>query len=209
MWSRRRSSISAKPSNQTRPGIITKANPREAPISENPVINGTDPSRAEPDRPEHTKWAWAVGTVLGVGFWRPGSGTWASAITAAAWWAGGHYLIAVHSQWLVATALLAIVLIIGIPAAGIVARECEQEDPSHVVIDEVVGQLIALLGVPLRWQSVILSFILFRVFDIWKPPPLRRLERIEGGAGIVLDDVGAGLYALVIVQALLHWRVLG
>jgi phosphatidylglycerophosphatase A len=115
----------------------------------------------------------------------------------------------VRSQWIATTVLVWAILIIGIPAAGIVARECEQEDPSHVVIDEVAGQLIALLGVPLRWQSVIVSFILFRVFDIVKPPPLRRLERIEGGAGIVLDDVGAGLYALVIVQALVHWRVLG
>ena len=182
--------------------------PREAPISEKPVINGTDPSLAEPELPERTPWAWAVGTLAGIGFWRPGSGSWASAITAVAWWAGGHYLVAVHSQWLVATALLAIILMIGIPAAGIVARECEQEDPSHVVIDEVVGQLIALLGVPLHWQSVILSFILFRVFDIWKPPPLRLLEKIEGGAGIVLDDVGAGLYALAIVQALVYWHVL-
>ncbi len=154
-------------------------------------------------------WAWAVGTLVGVGFWRPGSGTRASAITAAAWWAGAHYLIPVRFQWITATLLVWAVLIIGIPAAGIVARECEQEDPSHVVIDEVAGQLIALLAVPLRWQSVILSFILFRVFDIWKPPPLRRLERIEGGAGIVLDDVGAGLYALAIVQALVYWRVLG
>ncbi|HYN15279.1 MAG TPA: phosphatidylglycerophosphatase A [Terriglobales bacterium] len=51
--------------------------------------------------------------------------------------------------------------------------------------------------------------MLFRVFDILKPPPLRRLERIEGGAGIVLDDVGAGLYALAIVQALVYWRILG
>jgi len=154
-------------------------------------------------------WAWAVGTLVGVGFWRPGSGTWASAITAAAWWAGAHYFIAARSQWIVATALVGLILMIGIPAAGIVARESEEEDPSHVVIDEVAGQLIALLGVPLYWQSVILSFILFRVFDILKPPPLRRLERIEGGAGIVLDDVGAGLYALAIVQALVCWRVLG
>jgi len=124
------------------------------------------------------------------------------------WWVGGHYLIAVHSQWMVVTVLAGLTLMIGIPAAGIVARECDEEDPSHVVIDEVAGQLIALLGVPLRWQSVILSFILFRVFDILKPPPLRRLEQIEGGAGIMLDDVGAGLYALAIVQALVHWRVL-
>jgi phosphatidylglycerophosphatase A len=146
---------------------------------------------------------------VGVGFWRPGSGTWASAITAAAWWAFAHHLIPVRLQWISATVLVWAVLIIGIPAAGIVARESDQEDPPHVVIDEVAGQLIALLGVPLRWQSVVLSFILFRVFDILKPPPLRHLERIEGGAGIVLDDVGAGLYALGIVQALVHWRLLG
>jgi len=146
---------------------------------------------------------------VGVGFWRPGSGTWASAISAAVWWAGAHYLVPLRYQWIGATLFVCVILIIGIPAAGIVARESEQEDPSYVVIDEVAGQLIALLGVPLRWQSVILSFILFRVFDILKPPPLRRLEKIEGGAGIVLDDVGAGLYALAIVQALVYWRVLG
>lgn len=153
-------------------------------------------------------WAWAVGTMVGVGFWRPGSGTWASAITTAAWWAAAHYLVPVRSQWIADAVLVWFVLIVGIPAAGIVARECDQEDPSHVVIDEVAGQLIALIGVPLRWQSVILSFILFRIFDVVKPPPLRRLEKIEGGAGIVLDDVGAGLYALVIVQALVYWRVI-
>jgi len=186
-----------------------KRTPMEAPIPQETTTGGTDsPSPTERDRPERTMWAWAVGTLLGVGFCRPGSGTWASAITATVWWVGGHYLIAVHSQWMVATVLVGLVIMIGIPAAGIVSRECDEEDPSHVVIDEVAGQLIALLGVPLRWQSVILSFILFRVFDIFKPPPLRRLERIEGGAGIMLDDVGAGLYALAIVHALVYWRLL-
>ena len=191
------------------PSKVTKRIQKEAPIPQEPIIGGTDnPSPTEQDRPERTMWAWAAGTLLGVGFCRPGSGTWASAITAGVWWVGGHYLIAVHSQWMVATVLVGLVIMIGIPAAGIVSRECDEEDPSHVVIDEVAGQLIALLGVPLRWQSVILSFILFRVFDIFKPPPLRRLERIEGGAGIMLDDVGAGLYALAVVHALVYWRIL-
>ena len=195
-------------SNRARQSTITERSLREAPIPEIPITNVTDAHPAEPERPERTVWAWAVGTLLGVGFWRPGSGTWASAITAAAWWAAGHYLVPVRSQWIAATVLVWVILIIGIPAAGIVARESDQEDPSFVVIDEVAGQLIALIAVPLRWQSVILGFILFRVFDIWKPPPLRRLEEIEGGAGIVLDDVGAGLYALIILQALVYWRVL-
>jgi phosphatidylglycerophosphatase A len=150
-----------------------------------------------------------VATLGGVGFWRPGSGTWASAITVGTWWALAHYLVPLRFHWIAAAILVWFFLIVGIPASGVVARECDQEDPSHVVIDEVAGQMIALVGVPLRWQCLVVSFILFRVFDIVKPPPLRRLEKIEGGAGIVLDDVGAGLYAVIIVQVLVYYHLLG
>jgi phosphatidylglycerophosphatase A len=64
--------------------------------------------------------------------------------------------------------------------------------------------MIALIAAPLRWKTLLAGFILFRAFDILKPPPLRRLEKIPQGAGIMLDDVGAGLYALAILQILLH-----
>ena len=74
--------------------------------------------------------------------------------------------------------------------------------------DEVAGQLIALIGAPLHWKSMIAAFILFRAFDILKPFPLRRLERLPEGIGIMFDDVGAGLYALAIMQALLHFGIL-
>lgn len=77
-----------------------------------------------------------------------------------------------------------------------------------MVIDEVAGQFIAFLGVPLSWNSLLTGFILFRVFDIVKPPPVRRLERIPDGAGIVLDDIGAGIYALLIMHLLLHLGIL-
>jgi phosphatidylglycerophosphatase A len=195
-------------SNRARQTAIRTRKPAEALIPEKPILDGTEQPDQLDERPQRTLWAWAVATMVGVGFWRPGSGTWASAITALLWWAGGHFLIPVNLQWIVATLLVWGLLIAGIPAAGIVARECDQEDPSHVVIDEVAGQMIALIGVPLRWQSVLVSFILFRAFDIVKPPPLRRLEKIEGGAGIVLDDVGAGVYAVIIVQALVHFGIL-
>ena len=82
------------------------------------------------------------------------------------------------------------------------------KDPQFVVIDEVAGQLIALIAVPVAWKSLLLGFILFRGFDILKPPPVRHLERLPEGTGIVLDDVGAGLYALAVMQVVLHFGLL-
>ena len=96
----------------------------------------------------------------------------------------------------------------GVPAATRVARACGLKDPQFVVIDEVAGQLITLIAVPIAWQSLLLGFILFRGFDIVKPPPLRRLERLPEGVGIVIDDVGAGLYGLTVMQVLLHFGLL-
>jgi phosphatidylglycerophosphatase A len=107
-----------------------------------------------------------------------------------------------------AVALAIVVTLIGIPAATQVARTSGKKDPSFVVIDEVAGQLIALIGVPIAWKSFLAGFILFRVFDILKPPPVRQLERLPEGTGIVLDDVAAGIYALAMMQLLLHWGLL-
>jgi phosphatidylglycerophosphatase A len=82
------------------------------------------------------------------------------------------------------------------------------KDPQFVVIDEVAGQLITLIAVPVSWQSLVLGFILFRGFDIVKPPPVRQLENLPEGTGIVIDDVGAGLYALALMQIALHFGLL-
>jgi phosphatidylglycerophosphatase A len=100
------------------------------------------------------------------------------------------------------------VTLIGIPAAARVARASALKDPQFVVIDEVAGQLVALIAVPLAWKTFLVGLILFRVFDILKPPPIRQLERLPEGIGIVVDDLGAGLYALVIMHLLLHFRLL-
>jgi phosphatidylglycerophosphatase A len=77
-----------------------------------------------------------------------------------------------------------------------------------VVIDEVAGQLVALIAVPLAWKSFLAGFILFRVFDILKPPPVRQLEALPEGTGIVLDDIAAGLYALIVVHLFMHFGLL-
>ncbi len=89
-------------------------------------------------------------------------------------------------------------------AAGVVERHAAQTDPGEVVVDEVVGQWLALAAIdPLRWQQWLGAFLLFRLFDVWKPYPIGRLERLPGGLGIVADDAAAGLCAMIVVIA---WR---
>ena len=99
--------------------------------------------------------------------------------------------------------LLGILLIApAIWAADRTARESGLKDPQIVVIDEVVGQWITLAGAArLNWKSWLLAFLLFRAFDILKPPPVRQLERVKGGAGIVLDDAMAGVYGALVLWA--------
>jgi phosphatidylglycerophosphatase A len=87
-------------------------------------------------------------------------------------------------------------------SAGVVATHLDRKDPSIVVIDEVIGQWISLAPAPrLNWKSYLLAFLLFRLFDIWKPPPARQLESLPGGFGINADDVMAGLYAALVLFA--------
>ncbi len=147
--------------------------------------------------------SWLIATFFGVGHLRPGPGTYASVATVLIWWGASHF---VPGPWLlpVEIALAVAITLIGIPPSTVVARESGREDPGFVVIDEVAGQMIALIGVPLHWKYLLASLILFRVFDIMKPFPLRRLERLPEGMGIMMDDVGAGLYALVLLQLWLH-----
>jgi phosphatidylglycerophosphatase A len=74
-----------------------------------------------------------------------------------------------------------------------------------VVVDEVAGQLFALIAIPADWRHAALALLLFRLLDITKPPPIRQLEQLHGGAGIMLDDVAAGLIALVLGHLALLW----
>lgn len=151
--------------------------------------------------------SWMIATFFGIGHLQPGSGTWASAVTVLVWWAVARSM---DPAWLLPAALVLSVAItlIGIPPSTTVARESGRKDPGFVVIDEVAGQMIALIAVPLDWKYLLASFILFRSFDIVKPFPLRRLERLPEGTGIMMDDVGAGLYALVLVHALHYFFAL-
>jgi len=153
--------------------------------------------------PARSKASWLIATFFGIGYLRPGPGTYASAITVLCWWGVSRF---VPAQWIIPVEVIAALAItlLGIPPSTIVARESGHPDPGFVVIDEVAGQMISLIAVPLHWKYLLASFILFRGFDIIKPFPLRRLERLPGGIGIMMDDVGAGIYALVLLQIWLH-----
>jgi phosphatidylglycerophosphatase A len=159
-------------------------------------------------RPTRPYWAWTVSTFFGFGALKPGPGTWGSAAAMLSW-----FLIARHlpETMHIPGALLycALATAIGIPAATLTARACHRDDPSHVVIDEVAGQMLTLVAAPITWKAQIAGFILFRAFDILKPPPIRWLERLRPeGVGIVVDDLGAGLYGLIVLQLILRTGIL-
>jgi phosphatidylglycerophosphatase A len=152
----------------------------------------------------------AIATFLGAGFLRPASGTWASAITVA-------LAIAAYEAGLALAIPLGLVLalVLGFWAVPIYLRETGGEDPSEVVIDEVAGQLLALCFtvIPLwrhgvedllfgAWPGWVAPFLLFRLFDIWKPWLVGRADRMGGAKGVMLDDLWAGLFAGIVSVAL-------
>ena len=172
------------------------------------------------------RFAYLIGTSLGLGYLRPAPGTWGSL--------AGVALAAIFSVrndwsmpggWLINTEMLRLFFFLlvslgGVWAASRVARHSGKHDPQFVVIDEVSGQWLTLMlgnihafwnhssvehasyagahltgAVPSNWKYLLLGFILFRGFDIWKPFPVRQLESLPGGWGIMADDWGAAVYA--------------
>jgi phosphatidylglycerophosphatase A len=153
-----------------------------------------------------TRWAWVLATWFGTGRMKPGPGTYGSVTAVLLWYAAAHLFL---PGWLVltlATAVAALLItLIGIPASTIVTRESGRQDPGFVVIDEVAGQWIALIAVRPDWQHAAIALLLFRLFDIWKPWPIRKLEALPEGTGIMLDDVAAGALALAVGLVLSRW----
>jgi phosphatidylglycerophosphatase A len=149
------------------------------------------------------------GSVVGVGLYVLLRG----AFMAVLWpLAGRNHLNLLHIAYaLITLELVAIVLVTmaGTWAASHVERLSGKKDPGKVVIDEVAGQLVALTTMPMdveTWWTIILAFGLFRLFDIIKPYPARRLESLHGGLGIMADDVVAGFYAALVVALVVSVR---
>ncbi len=183
-------------------------------------------ARAAPG-PRAPRWAWWVATGLGSGYLRPAPGTWGSLAGLALWSAlvsgAGQIVDPAHARTvLLGLGLLAPLLMTGlaIHASTLVVRETGLKDPGFIVADEWAGLWVALLpllaNVPLGSMSLggqaarlAAPFLLFRLFDIWKPWPVHQLQALPEGWGIVLDDVAAGLCAalgtLFLDRALLGW----
>lgn len=174
-----------------------------------------DRPSAAPATGKKTLWAWAVGTFFGVGLFKPGSGTWGSVVAVLLWGVAvipsvRHAYIGeidlVRGFWVEVTLAAAfIATAIGIPAATRVAQESGREDPGHVVIDEVAGQWLTLVVCRPDWPHALLALALFRLFDITKPWPIRKLEALPRGWGIMLDDLAAGLFGLIVLAVIQHW----
>jgi phosphatidylglycerophosphatase A len=146
-----------------------------------------------------TRAARLIATWFGCGYSPIGPGTAGSLAALAIAWPLVHY-----AGWQPLWFLLPVVALTGpgIWAAGVTARELQLKDPGLVVVDEVLGQWLALAGArTLNLKSWIAAFALFRLFDIWKPPPVRQLEALPGGTGIVADDLMAGIYAALVLFA--------
>jgi phosphatidylglycerophosphatase A len=140
-----------------------------------------------------------LATGLGVGMIPGAPGTYASLVTTFVF-----YLVYRISFRIVPELHLSAVCII--TAAGVIlsaraSRILGKEDPSVVVIDEVAGQLLTFLFLPVTAFHLISGTVLFRLFDIWKPFPLRKLESLRNGVGIMADDLAAGIYANLLLQA--------
>ena len=105
----------------------------------------------------------------------------------------------------VTVAGLALLTALGVWAAGRAEVELGRHDPGEVVIDEVAGQILTLAFLPLTPRVVVLGFVLFRILDILKPFPARRMESLPGGSGIMADDLVAGLYANLLLQGLAYF----
>lgn len=194
----------------------------------NPTVATHDAPVPNPRPPRSLKdyLALAIATC-GVGYLPLAPGTWGSLLALGFYLAlrlaiFGRFSISLgtansrlHSRFLFGEILaIAAVSVLGIWAASRTERVLDVKDPGKVVVDEVAGQLIALLPVPmvvdeLWWVWIMLAFIMFRVFDIVKPFPARRFESLHGGLGIMADDIVAGVYAAIVVAGavLIRWSI--
>jgi len=184
-------------------------------------MNTTPDSVPAPRKP---RISYFFATACGLGYLKPGPGTWGSLMGVGLTWllrwgdaniklappvVGGSWNSPVRGRVFLYDQIIlsAFVMIVGVWVSHRAAQHMQQKDPQIIVVDEVSGQCITYLGLWTMvsaagdWKYFLLGFILFRVFDIWKPFPARQAESLEGGWGIMADDWIAGIYAGLVLWA--------
>ena len=141
----------------------------------------------------------AIATVFGVGYAPVAPGTFGSAAGLIAWWLLRPASTAVQA------AAIVVIFIVGSWAGSVAERHFGRSDPGQVVIDEVMGMLITLFLNPVGWVGALAGFFLFRLFDVIKPYPANRLEKLHGGIGVMADDAMAAVYANLVLRAGLYF----
>jgi phosphatidylglycerophosphatase A len=146
----------------------------------------------------------ALSSALGLGYLPKAPGTWGTLAALPIWWALRDV------SWVVFAAVTVALTVVSILIAHRAEAIYGGHDVQHIVIDEVAGMLVTVVGVPFAWPEVLAGFILFRVLDSVKPGPIRWVdEHVEGGFGVVMDDVAAGAVGLVLMHVarlvLGHW----
>jgi phosphatidylglycerophosphatase A len=142
----------------------------------------------------------AVATVFGVGYAPVAPGTFGSAVGLLLWWL-------LPASTAIQAAVIAAMFVAGSWGGNVAERHFGRSDPGQVVIDEVMGMLITLFLNPVGWLGALAGFLLFRIFDVIKPYPANRLERLHGGIGVMADDAMAAVYANLVLRAALHWVI--
>jgi phosphatidylglycerophosphatase A len=144
-----------------------------------------------------------LSTSLGIGYIGKGAGTVAAVACCICWyfaWAGGY------PPFFLSVLITVAITLLGVWSSSIVEK-IWGKDPARVVIDEVAGMCIGLLFVPVSIKYVMLALILFRFFDIVKPLYVRKMEELPSGWGIMMDDVLAGIYTNIIVNAVVWFKI--
>jgi phosphatidylglycerophosphatase A len=147
--------------------------------------------------------AYIIATAFYIGRLPGAKGTYAAVATTLTYFLCHHVTHRIRPE--LHLSLVCIIIAIGVLAADNVSRQTGQEDPSIVVIDEVAGQLLTFLFLPVNLINLCLGTFFFRVFDIWKPLLIGRSESLKRGVGIMADDVLAGCYSNLLLQLLGWW----
>lgn len=172
-------------------------------MSERPLDGAHGQGQGQPGAPVRPPvWALLVSTALGAGLIPGAPGTYGTIVTVPLAWALGRLGTPVY------LAVTVLVAAVGSWAADVYCRATRRHDNQQIVIDEVAGYLVTLAPVARTPVNLLIGFVLFRLFDITKPPPVRWIDRrVGGGFGVVADDLGAGVYGAICLVLIDHFHV--